>query len=275
MLKISGCKIEKKTESVFLTEEPKDFFVSFLIMKVLFSVLCSVILIAVGFHFIKPNEKTITVSGFYEEYITPDLFELYFQLEFLDSTKESVSEKLESKRRALYDLIKKENIPKDSVLAHSVSLEKQWKWENNSRTENGYSIRQNISVKINSKESAENLLLKSKKINDLELISVTPIFTDFSAKETEIKSKALKKAMEKAEILAKTTNQKTGKVLRILETETGNSNASEPMLYGMHKNTARVSMDFASSENTGENSGDNFAKKIKIEASIKAIIELK
>lgn len=199
----------------------------------LFSILLALLIIVIGVtlalvsrnqykqnYFIGKNpqiDRTIDISGEGKVTAIPDIAILSLGMENNSLNIQDAQKKNSDTMNSLVSQLKALQISPDDIKTSNYSINPQYDWNNGQQTLRGYSVSQNITVKIRKTDLVDQVL---KIAGDLKLNQVGGLSFDIDNPELyqqQAREKALENAKAKAEALAKIMGVKLGKVISFSE----------------------------------------------------------
>jgi len=172
-------------------------------------------------------QRTISITGEGKVTAIPDIAIVSLGLM---TEKKSVSDAQTENSKTINTLIEKIkglDIAKEDIQTTNYSIYPAYDWINGQQILRGYSVSQNIQVKIRQTDQVDDVL---KIAGDLNLNQIGGLSFTIDNPETykqEARIKALENAKEKADALAQVMNVKLGKVVSFSE---GGGNVPQPYL---------------------------------------------
>ncbi len=176
---------------------------------------------------------TITISGSAEKYVSPDLALISFSVVTEKETVEEAMTKNTEKMNKVIEAIKGKAVAKEDIKTINFSIRPRYDWLKNDarypggkRILVGYEVNQGVQVKIRNMEMIGDIIDSATQAgaNEASGLSFT-VENDEEIKE-QVRAEAIKKAKEKAKILAGQVGVKLGKIINFSE-----SSGSAPPIF--------------------------------------------
>ncbi|MCM4154550.1 SIMPL domain-containing protein [Gramella sp. AN32] len=145
------------------------------------------------------NFKTMMIKSSGEIETTPDMAEFTIYLNCLKPTVKGAKQCLVDESNALTQSLLDYGIDKEDLLTTAISMNKSYRWANNSQVFQGYNSATSINVKVKDLDKLDEIyseLLENRNLN-LNGLSYS------HSKLDSLENKAYIKAFHKAEVLAK------------------------------------------------------------------------
>jgi len=211
------------------------------------------------------NVNQITVSGVGKVYTTPDIATVTLGVETNGASVKTITEKNVTAMNKIIDGLKKLGIEDKDIQTTQYSVAPQYNYtEREGRVPNGYTINQNVTVKIRNFDNISDVLTVATE-NGANIVSSLQFTIDDPEQfKAEARAKAIEQAKAKAETLAKQAGVKLGDLVNIYE----NSSSYAPISVSYAKGMGGASLDSVESAQiqTGEqevNMTINLTYKIK------------
>lgn len=173
--------------------------------------------------------NTIEIIGNGKVVAIPDIASISLGLESEKPTVAQAQADNTKKMNQLYDELKKIEIPKEDIMTTQYNVYPKYEWKKDSQIFLGYTVTQNVVVKIRNFEKIPNVL---ELIGTLGLNQVQNLFFTTDNPELlleEARMKAIKNAKAKVQAIAKEAGVKLGKIISFTEN-------SEPFPISPYKN---------------------------------------
>ncbi len=165
-------------------------------------------------------DRTITITGEGKVTAIPDIATLSLGMDNTNMDIQVAQKKNSDTITALINALKALDISKDDIQTTNYSIYPQYDWNNGKQTLTGYTISQNVTVKIRQTDKVDQVL---KVVGDLKLNQVGGLSFDIDQPEIyrqQARILALQNAKAKADALAKIMGVKLGKVISFNESGT-------------------------------------------------------
>jgi hypothetical protein len=165
-------------------------------------------------------DRTITITGEGKITAIPDIALVSLGMENTSMDIQVAQKKNSDTMNSLINQLKALDISKDDIQTTSYNIYPQYDWVNGKQILRGYTVSQNVTVKIRETSKIDNVL---KIAGDLKLNQVGGLSFDIDNPEVykqQAREKALQNAKEKADALAKIMGVKLGKVISFSESGT-------------------------------------------------------
>lgn len=211
----------------------------------LFSILLALLIIVIGVtlvlvsrnqykqnYYIGKNpqiDRTIDISGEGRVTAIPDIAIVSLGMDNTSINVQDAQKKNSDTINALLVQLKALQISEDDIKTSAYSIYPQYDWNNGQQTLRGYTVSQNLTVKI---RQTDNVAAVLKIAGDLKLNQVGGLTFDIDKPEVyqeQAREKALANAKTKAEALAKIMGVKLGKVISFSE-----NNSYTPQPYPLY-----------------------------------------
>lgn len=181
-------------------------------------------------------DRTITITGEGKVTAIPDIATLNLGMENTSMDIQEAQKKNTGTMNSLINQLTALNIAKEDIQTTNYSIYPQYDWVDGRQILRGYTISQNVAVKIRDTEKVDEVL---KIVGDLKLNQVGGLTFDVDQPETyrqRARELALKNAKEKAEALASIMGVKLGKVISF------NESGSVPLYYDSYMKTEALGL---------------------------------
>lgn len=165
-------------------------------------------------------DRTITISGEGKVTAIPDIATLSLGMENTSLDIQDAQKKNSGAMNSLINQLTALGISQDDIQTTNYSIYPQYDWTSGKQILRGYTISQNVSVKIRKTNLIDQVL---KIVGDLKLNQVGGLTFDIDQPEIyrqQAREKALQNAKDKADVLAKIMGVKLGKVISFNESGT-------------------------------------------------------
>ncbi len=152
------------------------------------------------------NQKVITVSASGEVLLTPDI--VTFNIE-ASEIKKTTSEALNTTNEKINKVLKilyKYGVPDKNISTNSINLNPQYNWDKGERILIGQNASQSLKIKLHQIDSLGKIIDEVGQISNINLYSIRFDKDDKTNAYNTAREKAVKNAIEKANLLAKTAN---------------------------------------------------------------------
>jgi hypothetical protein len=174
------------------------------------------------------NVNQITVSGVGKVYTTPDIATVTLGVETNGASVKTITEKNVTAMNKIIDGLKKLGIEDKDIQTTQYSVAPQYNYtEREGRVPNGYTINQNIEVKIRNFDNISGVLDVATQNGANVVSSLAFTIDDPEQFRAEARAKAIEQAKAKAETLAKQAGVKLGEIINVYE----NNYVTSPIMY--------------------------------------------
>jgi len=160
----------------------------------------------------------ITVTGTAKISATPDVAVLNIGIvsegASVNAAQKGVTEKMNSIINALKNDFK---IEAKDIKTENFTVNPKYDWSNGRQSIIGYSVNQNVSVKVRNFDNTGNILAKATELGANNVSGPTFSIDDPEKAKAEARSKAIAQAKEKARILADQVGIKLGRLVNFYE----------------------------------------------------------
>lgn len=150
-----------------------------------------------------------------------DEFRTTLSLQMMGHDKEELYRNMTQRRNRVMELIGSLDIPQSDVEEKSVSLRKEWVYENHKHIMNGYSASQNIVVTTKSRSLAAVLVNTLSVESDVEVQMTAATLSKADSLQANLVKLVCEKAMGKARAASEGLGGKVGDVLEIQDQSSG------------------------------------------------------
>jgi len=198
----------------------------FFVLSVIFSIVLISVLLFWARNLYKQNyyigknpqlDRTITITGEGKVTAIPDIAMLNLGMENTSMDIQEAQKKNTGTMNSLLNQLTALNIAKEDIQTTNYNIYPQYDWVEGRQILRGYTVSQNVAVKIRDTERVDEVL---KIVGDLKLNQVGGLTFDVDQPETyrqQARELALKNAKEKAEALTSIMGVKLGKVISFNE----------------------------------------------------------
>ncbi|MBN1326192.1 SIMPL domain-containing protein [Candidatus Falkowbacteria bacterium] len=198
----------------------------FFILLTIFSAVLIIVMIFWARNLYKQNyyigknpqiDRTITITGEGKVTAIPDIATLSLGMENTSMDIQEAQKKNSGTMNSLLNQLTALNVAKEDIQTTSYNIYPQYDWIEGRQILRGYTISQNVVVKIRDTEKVDEVL---KIVGDLKLNQVGGLNFDVDEPETyrqQARELALQNAKEKADALANIMGVKLGKVISFNE----------------------------------------------------------
>jgi len=212
------------------------------------------------------NQNQITVSGEGKVYAAPDIATVTLGIETNGLSVKQITEKNVTAMNKIIDGLKNLSIEEKDIQTTQYSVIPQYNYtEDRGRVPNGYTINQNIEVKIRDFAKISDVLSMATENGANVVSSLQFTIDDPEQFKAEARAKAIEQAKVKAETLAKQAGVKLGDIINVYENSYNYAPTNSAMQKTMLGAGESVSYDSAQIQ-TGEqeiNLTMNITYKIK------------
>lgn len=159
----------------------------------------------------------ITVEGKGKAYVVPDVAKIQVGVNTEAATSEETVQKNTEKINAVMAAINALGVEKKDIKTTGYSLSPKYTWTENESKQDGFTLNQNIEVKLHDFSKVGELIAATTKAGANMVGGVEFIIDDTDTVNAEAREEAVGKAMAKAKIIEKATGLKLGKVTNYYE----------------------------------------------------------
>ncbi|MCF0225609.1 MAG: SIMPL domain-containing protein [Fibrobacter sp.] len=199
------------------------------------------------------------------EYITE------FSLELADPDKEDLYKQLSERRAKIFEIAQGLDITEADIQQNSVSLQKDWAYNDGKRSLRGYKATQQFMVKVDSRKTAAMLTMLLSKESDIEIYPAKPSLKSKDSLQGVIIEAAVKNGMEKAKHYATGAGKQLGNVVYISGEGDGIATLGAAPRF---RKFVMNSMDVVESSGAGLDES-SIADSVEISSNVRLIVELK
>lgn len=173
----------------------------------------------------KPSaaKNTISISGEGKVSATPDLARIEVGVTTQGSTASDVQTQNTNKINKIIDYVKKQGVPSEDITTSQFNMYPTYDYSNGKSEINGYQANQTIVIKVKGVDKSRdqlNTVLAGVTENGANQINgVTFTFNDPDNLKQQAREKAIAKAKEKAQELARISGINLGRVITVSENE--------------------------------------------------------
>lgn len=181
------------------------------------------------YHYIgRPGRDTIVVDGEGKVTARPDVATIMLGVVTEGRTVEQIQTSNTQKMNAIIAAVKELGIAPDDIQTKQYSLKPKYNWNDGRQTLDGYTISQNVSVKVRDMSKAGEVIGRAGELGANQVGSMQFVIDDPKALEADARDLAIEEAREKAQILA----EKLGlTVVRAISFRESTAPASGPLQY--------------------------------------------
>lgn len=188
----------------------------------------------------KDTQNTIVFSGHGEVSASPDIANIYFGVEASQDTQNKASDEVNTKTKKVLDLLYTSGIEKKDIKTESYNSYPKYSYprpclpystipcEPGETKIIGYTVSQNISVKIRQVDNISEIIDGLNKIGVSNMSGPNFAIDNEDGLKAEARKKAIDEAKAKARILAKDLDVRLGKITSFSES----GNYPQPIMYG-------------------------------------------
>ena len=164
------------------------------------------------------NQNQITVSGEGKVYATPDIATVTLGIETNGKSVKEITQTNVSAMNKIIEEVKNLGIEDKDIQTTQYSVTPQYNYtEKEGRVPNGYTINQNIEVKIRNFDNISGVLDVATQNGANVVSSLAFTIDDPEQFRAEARAKAIEQAKAKAETLAKQAGVKLGEIINVYE----------------------------------------------------------
>jgi hypothetical protein len=164
------------------------------------------------------NQNQITVSGEGKVYTVPDVATVTLGIETNGSSVDEITEKNVSAMNKIIQELKNLGIEEKDLQTTQYSVYPQYNWtEKEGRIPDGYTISQNVKVKIRDFDKISSVLTAGTE-NGANIVNSLQFEVDDAEQfKADARAKAIAQAKEKARVLAEQSGIKLGDIINVYE----------------------------------------------------------
>ncbi len=156
------------------------------------------------YHYIgRPGRDTIVVDGEGKVTAKPDVAMIELGVITEGRTVDQIQSSNTQKMNAIIAAVKESGIASDDIQTKQYSLNPKYNWDDGKQTLDGYTISQNVSVKVRDMNKVGDVIGKAGELGANQVGGMQFVIDDPKALEAQARDLAIDEAKEKAEILAK------------------------------------------------------------------------
>lgn len=160
---------------------------------------------------------TIAIDGYGKVTASPDVARIdlgvYSEGVDVQKTQTDNTEKI----NAIVNAIKKLDVKSEDVQTSNYSINPKFNWDNGRQTLIGYTVSQNVTVKVRDLKKVGDILTKAGELGANQVNGVTFNIDDPSKLKQQARKKAIEDARDKADELAKALGLNVVRVVNFLE----------------------------------------------------------
>lgn len=165
------------------------------------------------------NQEPFNVNGSAVVYAKADIANMSVGLKTeVKATAAAATKENSEKMNEIIAVLKALEIEAKDIKTDSYNLRPVYKWvENQGQKLMGYEVSQNVTLKIRDLEKIGDIIAKTTEKGANQVGDITFTIDDEFELKNEARTLAIEKAKEKAEIIAKQTGMKLGKIIAVHE----------------------------------------------------------
>lgn len=178
----------------------------------------------------KTGRDTVTVSGEGKVYATPDVAKISVGVRSDATTVADAQKQNSEKMNAIVDALKAQDVDKKDIQTSQYSVQPKIDWSNGKQTILGYTVSQNVDVKVRNLDNVGKILAKAGELGANQVGNIDFVIDDPASVQAQAREKAITDAKEKADVLAKQLGLDVARVVSFSES-TGGVVPPRPMMY--------------------------------------------
>ncbi|MFA6100104.1 MAG: SIMPL domain-containing protein [Patescibacteria group bacterium] len=170
----------------------------------------------------KAGRDTITLDGQGKVTAKPDVATVDLGVVTEGATVKDIQQKNTDKMNAIIAALKAMDIKAEDIQTQSYNLSPKYDWTDGMQKLVGYTISQNISVKVRELDKAGDVVSKGGELGANQIGGVQFVIDDPKALEAQAREKAISDAQQKADVLAKKLGLDVVRVISFSESQGSN-----------------------------------------------------
>lgn len=150
----------------------------------------------------KTGRDTITIEGTGKVTAKPDVAEIALGVTTEGAAVKDIQEQNSKKMNAIIAAVKDLGVKSEDIQTQQYSVSPRYNWDNGKQTLLGYTITQQVSVKVRDLDKAGTVLAKAGELGANQMGSIQFVIDNPDALEAQARGKAIEDAKTKAEALA-------------------------------------------------------------------------
>ncbi len=169
----------------------------------------------------KSGRDTITLDGQGKVTAKPDVATVQLGVVTEGATVKDIQKKNTDKMNAIIAAIKGMGIKAEDIQTQNYNLNPKYDWSDGNQKLIGYTINQNVTVKVRDLDKAGDVVAKGGELGANQIGGVQFVIDDPNALEAQAREKAITDAQQKAEMLAKKLGLNVVRVVSFSESQGG------------------------------------------------------
>lgn len=186
----------------------------------------------------KSGRDTITLDGQGKVTAKPDVAKVQLGVVTEGATVRDIQQKNTDKMNAIIAALKEMGIKAEDIQTQNYDLSPKYDWNSGTQRLVGYTINQNVSVKVRDLDKAGDVVAKGGELGSNQIGGVQFVIDDPNALEAQAREEAIGDAQQKAEMLAKKLGLDVVRVVSFSESQDG-VYPPQPYLMMKAENAAR------------------------------------
>ncbi|MFA6447244.1 MAG: SIMPL domain-containing protein [Patescibacteria group bacterium] len=172
----------------------------------------------------KTGRDTISIEGTGKVVAKPDVAKITLGVTTDGASVKDIQDQNSKKMNAIIAAVKDLGVKADDIQTQQYSVSPRYDWANGKQTLLGYTITQQVEIKVREVDKAGTVLAKAGELGANQMGDMQFVIDDPSALEAQARGKAIEDAKTKAEALASQLGMTVVRVVSFSES----SNASYP-----------------------------------------------
>jgi uncharacterized protein YggE len=174
--------------------------------------------ILLEYHYIgKPGRDTVTINGEGKVTAKPDVAKVQMGVVTEGTTVKDIQKKNTDKMNSIIAALKDMGIKSEDLQTENYNLSPRYDWTDGKQNLIGYTVSQNLSVKIRDLDKAGDVIAKGGELGSNQMGGIQFVIDDPKALEAQARDKAIDDARQKADVLAKKLGLQVAKVISFNE----------------------------------------------------------